>query len=67
MNTYIQNLETIDLEEVIDLVKPQTIEDNLPQIESDDEVITAIVQETSLANSQLADAQLHHQVDPSYQ
>ena len=40
---------------------------SLPQIESDDDVIVDIIQDTTFRPKEQIDAEIHHQIDPSYQ
>ena len=67
MNLHDLKQETIDIEEVILAYSQKEIERAMPEIETDDSVVTLAVQEQTGEPIHTVEAGLHHQIDPSYQ
>jgi len=59
--------EIKDLENIIDPYFGKLKADELPQIETSDEVVIGLLHEHSQKPIELIDAEIHHQTDPSYQ
>lgn len=59
--------ETIDLEESIKIFDKDIARESLPQIETIDDVTRNVVQDQTGESTYFIDAQIHHQIDPSYQ
>lgn len=67
MNTRTFKHETLDLEDAIKAFDQDQLEEQLPQIETLDDVTKSLIHEETGESLPLIDAQIHHQIDPSYQ
>jgi DNA-directed RNA polymerase subunit H (RpoH/RPB5) len=67
MKDQILREETIDLEEVIQIFDHDVLKDNLPQIETKDDVMKAIIHDQKGESMDVVDAKMNNQIDPSYQ
>ncbi len=67
MNKQTLEKETIDLEECIKIFDKDIVRETLPQIETIDDVTRNVVQDQTGESTHFIDAQIHHQIDPSYQ
>jgi len=59
--------ETLNLEDIIQTYDNDALRDFLPQIQTADDIAKSLVHEHTSENMPTVDAQIHHQIDPSYQ
>ena len=67
MTTQYNDYHQIDLEEAIMMVNARDFDEKFHMTENDDEAALFIMHEHKRKNLHYLEAEMHHQIDPSYQ